>query len=85
MNKYNIILRDDDIYIDGTYKDEKVGELQGRKVYSATNLKLDSDWCVIICSSYYNEIMEYINNKNICDKNQIINLFAFDRYYGVLE
>lgn len=85
IKKYKIKMKPKDIYIDGTYNKGQIGELSGNKIYAADDVKIENDRILIICSSYYKDIIEYIKEKNICQMNQVINLFAYDLYYGMIN
>lgn len=43
---------------------------------------LDGECYIVICSSFYLEILQYIEDNKLCDEKRLINLYAYDKDYG---
>lgn len=85
IKEYYIRMKQDDFFIDGTYKCGQFGNFLDKNVYAFEDAQIDESCCIIICCSYYREILEKIQKNSACSSSQIINLFAYDMYYGDIK
>lgn len=82
LDKYHISLKEKDFFINGTLESGQTSIFCNKKVYSSKDILIDEDSYVIICSSFYWDILEYIEQNNLYDVKKIINLYAYDQNYG---
>lgn len=82
LDKYHISLKEIDFFINGTLESGQTSTFCDKEVYSSKDILLDEDCYVIICSSFYRDILEYIEQNNLYDVKKIINLYAYDQNYG---
>lgn len=82
LDEYHITLKEKDCFVNTNLKSGETSTFCEKKVYSPKDVVLDSKCYIVICSSFYLDILKYIEENNFCDKDIIINLYAYDKNYG---
>ncbi len=79
LGKYEITEEDITCFVDGDAK--KVGTVfHGKSIISPEKLTEVGNKYVIIVSGYYEEILKKIEKERICEQEDIVNLFWYNKY-----
>lgn len=84
MKKYEIFIEDVEAFVDGNR--EKSGTcFMGKNVIEPENLEEINDKYVVIVNGYYHEILKDIEERKLCRREDVINLFWYDRFIAGLQ
>lgn len=79
LQKYGILDDDIDCFVDGNEK--KAGTIfRGKNVITPEQLSKTGNKYVVIMSSYYEEILKKIEQERICEQEEVVNLFWYNKY-----
>lgn len=78
IEKYHISLKDNDMFVDGNVNKHGM-QFMGKTICSPSEIKKEeSDYYIVILSSFHLEIIEQIINEKLCDIDRIIDMFEVD-------